>query len=80
VATCQEVFCLPSISADKTFPFALAIIRRPVIRKSRATTVVAAHAGTAFSGTSEINAAATLVFVSPQTDKFIFIDLPPPNP
>ena len=46
---------------DEVRGFALDIIRRPVIRKSRATTVVAAHAGTAFRGTNEINAAATMI-------------------
>ena len=35
--------------------------RKPVIRKSRATTVVAAQAGTAFSGTSEMKAAALMI-------------------
>ena len=34
---------------------------QPVIRKSRATTMVAAQAGIAFSGTSEMNAAAIMI-------------------
>ena len=39
----------------------LAIRRNPVIKKSRATTVVAAQAGIAPSGTSEIKAAAIMI-------------------
>src|ERR1051326_9210296 len=61
VMICHEVFCLPKLSAGRIRPLALAIRRRPVIRKSLATTVVAAHAGTAFNGTSEMNAAATMI-------------------
>ena len=61
VTICHDVFCLPRLSAGRIRPLALAMSRRPVIRKSRATTVVAAHAGTAFKGTSEMKAAATMI-------------------
>src|SRR4030095_249794 len=61
VMICQEVFCLPSRSAGGIRPLALAIRPKPVIKKSRATTVVAAHAGTAFRGTNEIKAAAIMI-------------------
>ena len=39
----------------------LAIKRNPVIRNSRPTTVVAAQAGIALIGTSEMNAAAIMI-------------------
>ena len=61
VTICHEVLCLPSRSAGRIWPRALAIRRNPVIKKSRATTVVAAQAGIAPSGTSEINAAAIMI-------------------
>ena len=61
VTICHDVFCLPRLSAGRIRPLALAIRRKPVIKKSRATTVVAAHAGTALRGTSEMNAAATMI-------------------
>ena len=61
VIICQEVLCLPKRSAVKTCPFALAIKRSPVIRKSRPTTTVAAHAGIARKGTSEMKAAAIMI-------------------
>src|SRR5438094_842379 len=41
--TCHEVFCLPRLSAGRIRPLALAIRRNPVIKKSRATIVVAAR-------------------------------------
>jgi hypothetical protein len=61
VIICQEVLCLPKRSAVNTCPFALAIKRSPVIRKSRPTTTVAAHAGIARNGTSEMKAAAIMI-------------------
>src|SRR5207253_9710507 len=61
VMICHEVFCLPSRSAGRIQPLVLAIRRKPVIKKSRATTVVAAHAGMALRGTNEIKAAAIMI-------------------
>ena len=61
VTICHEVLCFPRRSAGRIWPRALAIRRNPVIRKSRATTIVATQAGTAPSGTSEINAAAIII-------------------
>src|SRR5439155_23436817 len=58
---CHEVFCLHSRSDPTIRPLHLAIRRKPVIKKSRATTVVAAQAGTALRGTNEIKAAAIMI-------------------
>ena len=58
---CHDVLCFPSRSAGRTCPRALAIKRKPVMRKSRATTVVAAQAGMAYKGTGERNAAANMI-------------------
>jgi len=61
VMICHEVLCFPKRSAGNTCPRALAIRRSPVIKNSRPTTVVAAQAGIAPIGTSEINAAAIMI-------------------
>ena len=61
VMICHEVLCFPSFSAGRISPFEVASSRNPVIRKSRATTVVATQAGTALNGTRDMKAAAIMI-------------------
>ena len=61
VMICQAVLCFPSFSAERTRPFEAAMRRRPVMRNSRLTMMVAAQAGMALRGTRQMKAAAIMI-------------------